>query len=92
MKRYIHLAWAHVRCEWYLFFYGMWEGQKKLVGYDAQDRVVIIAAVTPHLYKNSLIHRVFFPQSYALTEPFPCYVEFTSAPEKPQATEERTTR
>jgi hypothetical protein len=46
MKRKLRILWAHVRCESYLLWSGLWKGQIKLVGYDNKDCTVYIGAVT----------------------------------------------
>lgn len=45
IPRWLKLFWAHVRCEWYLFWVGMWRGECKCtsVGYG---RTTFIASVT----------------------------------------------
>jgi len=55
----IRMIWAKFRCNCYLLAHGMWHGQCELDGWDKNNRVSFIAAVTGSNF-NYRAERVFY--------------------------------
>lgn len=72
----LKLIVAHLRCFWYLLSYGMWNGQCKFQGWDAENKTTLIAAITGSLQqKTTVVHRVFFNE-LGIEIPLGVVVEF----------------
>ena len=69
MKRLLKIFCAHIKCEFYIGFLGMWSGECKMTGYE-NNKTVLIAAVKHDIYyhllgrpesqKNTKLNKIFY--------------------------------
>ena len=61
MMQFLEEIWAHVCCEWYLLWKGMWKGECKFVGWNNKNKVSYIASTTGSIWDGTInVKRVFF--------------------------------